>query len=65
MSDLTLEQAKAALAGVKDPATGRELLADGRAELSLGTGAQAELLLKIDLGGGARLDLGTGSIAVK
>ncbi len=49
MSDLTLEQAKAALAGVKDPATGRELLADGRAELSLGTGAQAELLLKIDL----------------
>lgn len=46
MSELTLDQVRAALAGVRDPATGRELLADGRAEPRLDGDAVA---LRIDL----------------
>ena len=43
---VSLEQVKAALALIKDPATGRELVADGRAEARLEAG---EVVLKIDL----------------
>jgi ATP-binding protein involved in chromosome partitioning len=46
VSELTLEQVRAALAGVKDPATGRELVADGRAEPRLEDGA---VVVRIDL----------------
>jgi len=38
VSGVTLEQVKAALATVKDPATGRELAADGRAEARVEAG---------------------------
>jgi ATP-binding protein involved in chromosome partitioning len=43
---MTPDDIKAALAGVRDPATGRELLADNRAEPRVGPG---EVLLGIDL----------------
>jgi ATP-binding protein involved in chromosome partitioning len=43
---MTLDEVRAALAGVRDPATGRELLADNRAEPRLSPG---ELVLGIDL----------------
>ena len=50
---VTLEQVKAALASVKDPATGRELVADGRAEA------------RIDVGDSGGSDLGAGEVALR